>query len=821
MGLQSAMTTALTGLQAAETSIDVIGNNIANSNTVGFKGSDVIFATQFLQTQSIGSAPSSSSGGTNPRQIGLGVKVAQISPDFSQGTIEISSNPLDLAIQGDGFLVVQGSQGERLFTRNGQLSLNSINEVVTSTGNRLLGYGVNDRYELQTATVQPITIPLGAQRVAQSTSEARFAGVLNPEVEAASTPAVVTSEVLGDSTVAFPSDTDVAGVGVALREAPAAGTAAENTSATTTLGAGTYRYRVAFRDGDGNISSASTEWSATIGATSSIDISGLLPAGSTFPEWVLYRTEANGSDFFQQGIYSTAATLPINDAVGDVALAANPALDTRAVDNGTYNYYVTYYNSTNGVESRPSDQISGAAVSTEGSSIRLDLSVLDPPPTGSGFNQVRIYRNASGDTSTYYLVDSVTAATSTVPMAAYIDKSPSSDLLTASTELDFDGPRAGSGTALVNLQSRNGDTYDNPFDLGTATSGVLRFGGEQGGSLLEPLELTIDNSTTVQTLMDFMSDALGLQQASNVSDFPLPSGGGSISISNGQLVVTSNYGEQSAVDIPLTAFRLTPDGASAPDPVNVAFSQTQAANGPGTTTEFLVYDSLGSPLTVRINTVLESKNANSTTYRWYASSGDSAPTPPDQSTVVGNGVMVFDNRGDLISAPSARISVFRELSASESPLEIDLNLDSVTSLAETDAAGNPTSSFNMTSQDGFPPGVLTDFIITESGGILGQFSNGTQRTLGQVVMARFANAQGLRQIGDSLFAQSVNSGEALIGDPGADGLGSLTAGAVELSNSDIGQDLVEMILAQTQYQAGSRVISAAQELLDELLALQR
>src|SRR3970040_2156106 len=101
MGLQSAMTTALTGLQAAETSIDVVGNNVANSNTIGFKESNVLFATQFLQTQSIGSAPSDTQGGTNPRQIGLGVKVAAINPDFTQGTVQISSNPLDVGIQGD------------------------------------------------------------------------------------------------------------------------------------------------------------------------------------------------------------------------------------------------------------------------------------------------------------------------------------------------------------------------------------------------------------------------------------------------------------------------------------------------------------------------------------------------------------------------------------------------------------------------------------------------------------------------------------------------------------------------------------------------
>jgi flagellar hook protein FlgE len=91
MSLASAMSTALTGLSAAETQISVVGNNLANSNTVGFKASDALFATQFLQTQSVGSAPTPQDGGTDPRQQGLGVEVAQITPNFSQGTISASN----------------------------------------------------------------------------------------------------------------------------------------------------------------------------------------------------------------------------------------------------------------------------------------------------------------------------------------------------------------------------------------------------------------------------------------------------------------------------------------------------------------------------------------------------------------------------------------------------------------------------------------------------------------------------------------------------------------------------------------------------------
>src|SRR6266705_3032794 len=102
MGLTSALNTSLNGLALNETEINVLGNNIANAGTTGFKESNVAFATQLANTLSFGSAPSGNDGGTNPRQIGLGGQVAAISGDFSQGSINASSSPSHLAIQGDG-----------------------------------------------------------------------------------------------------------------------------------------------------------------------------------------------------------------------------------------------------------------------------------------------------------------------------------------------------------------------------------------------------------------------------------------------------------------------------------------------------------------------------------------------------------------------------------------------------------------------------------------------------------------------------------------------------------------------------------------------
>ena len=148
MGLSSVFSTAVSGLQASETTIDVAGNNVANANTIGFKASNVVFATQFLQTLGLGSAPADNNGGTNPRQVGLGTQVAAVTPNFAQGTLEISSSPSDLAIQGDGFFIVRSTTGEKLYTRNGKFRLNSANELVTLGGERLLGFGVDSDFNL-------------------------------------------------------------------------------------------------------------------------------------------------------------------------------------------------------------------------------------------------------------------------------------------------------------------------------------------------------------------------------------------------------------------------------------------------------------------------------------------------------------------------------------------------------------------------------------------------------------------------------------------------------------------------------------------------
>lgn len=122
----------LSGLNAASTQLDSIGNNVANSSTVGFKAGQVQFADVYASSLNNASA-------TN---IGIGVKVGAVSQQFTQGNITTTENPLDIAINGDGFFRVSDN-GVISFSRNGQFTLDKDGYIVTSSGSRLTGYATN------------------------------------------------------------------------------------------------------------------------------------------------------------------------------------------------------------------------------------------------------------------------------------------------------------------------------------------------------------------------------------------------------------------------------------------------------------------------------------------------------------------------------------------------------------------------------------------------------------------------------------------------------------------------------------------------------
>ncbi|MBN2477104.1 MAG: flagellar hook-basal body complex protein [Pirellulales bacterium] len=818
MGLASSLSTALTGMTAAETTIDVVGNNLANSNTVGFKASDANFATQFLQTQSLGSSPvPSGSGGTNPRQTGLGTMVAEITPNFNQGTIEISTSPTDVAIQGEGFFIVQGNQGEKLYTRNGVFKLNSQNELVTMTGNRVLGFGVDDQFLIQSTQLVPIEIPLGQKQVAQATENVVLEGTLSPNGDLATTAEIIQTGVLGDGLYTQPP----AGVAASQAATPPAGT-------TWTTGGGgpltpltTYQYRVVFADGAvGSITDTESLSSTTIGpitlagAENAITLNNIpTDVNGDYSARRIYRSNDGGTTYHYVGEIPDNVTTSFADPTSDAVAAGNPTLNTDAL-TGAYTYYVTFADGAggpgSGTESRPV-LVSGQPNIT-GSRIQLQ----DLPVDASGqWNVRRIYRNLSTDENTFYYVGEINDATTAG--LTYTD-SASDATISLNAQINRNGPVIDENTLLTNLLLRDENDYNHVFDIPAGETGTLAFAPRKGGRLLTSKEFTITPTSTVANLLDFMEETMGIQMSPGPDPLnPIPPDGGSGSnpggrITSSQIRFIGNNGVDNALEIGLSGMQLTTSAGT--DNVILPFGSVQSAVGESAVADFLAYDSLGDPLAVRLTAVLESRDSTSMTYRWFANSGDNSPSSGADITV-GTGLITFDGEGNFVSATNDQVTVERRGVPAESPLVFDLDFTQISGLATDE------SVLNVAYQDGSEPGNLTSFILGEDGKISGVFSNGATRDLGQIRLSRFANPNGLEQKGQNLFAEGVNSGLPTEGNPGAQGIGNIISGAVELSNTDIGGNLIDLILASTMYRGNTRVITTVQQMFDELLSLRR
>lgn len=381
------------------------------------------------------------------------------------------------------------------------------------------------------------------------------------------------------------------------------------------------------------------------------------------------------------------------------------------------------------------------------------------------------------------------------------------------------------GTAAIDLTLPGSDLY---VDDGTG-AGVLAIDGgagtimtvsgvEKGGKDLGTHTFAFsatavpgidDFGTTLQDYLDFLNDIFGLD-ATAISGESL---GGQVGFAAGVITITGNEGTVQNLDIETADMTASSAGAGMAQPFQ--WSQINPADGESVRTSFIVFDSLGTPVTVDLSFVLQSTTPNGgTTWEFIAESDDNDAL----DRIVGLGVVQFDANGAFVSATNQSISVIRGNGA-ETPLTVSLNFNqgdnAITALTDV------TSSLAAVSQDGFAIGTLSNFSIGEDGTVTGTFTNGLTRTIAQLVLAKFSNPEGLIDVGNNNFAVGANSGTPLIGPPLTFGTGRVLGGALELSNVDLSQEFINMILASTGYSAASRIITTTNDLLDQLLVLGR
>jgi flagellar hook protein FlgE len=317
--------------------------------------------------------------------------------------------------------------------------------------------------------------------------------------------------------------------------------------------------------------------------------------------------------------------------------------------------------------------------------------------------------------------------------------------------------------------------------------------------------------TTVGDMLSFFQRGLGID--TNITGEPKPG----VVLEGSRIVITGNVGDDNALTLPGSGFT----NASGSAPLSFAGGSDADGNrdnpnGESVYTSFDVYDSRGHQVRVDVSAVLESTSDTDSTWRFFITSPDAVTgDPATESLVIGNGTLVFDNEGKLMSSTNTTISLPRNEQGAKTPMSIKLDFGAMTSLV------SQASEMVMTRQDGMPTGTLDAFSVGSDGTITGSYNNGLTKTLGQVIVAVFANPQGLVDVGGNMYVTGANSGEPTRTIPMSMGAGAIKAGALELSNVDLSEEFINLIISSTGFSAASRVITTSDQLLTELLNTSR
>lgn len=272
---------------------------------------------------------------------------------------------------------------------------------------------------------------------------------------------------------------------------------------------------------------------------------------------------------------------------------------------------------------------------------------------------------------------------------------------------------------------------------------------------------------------------------------------------------------------------------------------TEADIAKGTwNTEFKIYDSFGNEhlLNVNFSRVAGSPNQWNATVLVDPDNADFTQTRIGLGTTDGvenTFVVSFDNNGTLRavtdsagnnSNPDGEVILQASYTVPESNADADgnpyrqtmsINLGTIGSMINTVTQSASASSTKAFYQDGYALGYLENFKIDSTGMITGVYSNGTNRAIGQLAMATFANQNGLEKAGDNTYVKSNNSGEAKINAAGIAGGGTFLAGALEMSNVDLTEQFTDMIVTQRGFQSNAKTIQTADTLLETVLSLKR
>ncbi len=282
-----------------------------------------------------------------------------------------------------------------------------------------------------------------------------------------------------------------------------------------------------------------------------------------------------------------------------------------------------------------------------------------------------------------------------------------------------------------------------------------------------------------------------------------------------QLDAGGNIGSITSIYIP--GERVAPPQATRNFNFDINLSSTAAPTDTYTTAQTF-YDSLGNAIPVTFTFTREAADRT-----WSVSA--SIPAAAGSGVTIGGGsslTLQFDENG-VMTVPTGDVQLSLTLTngaASPQIVTWDLYNPSGNSFGDITGYASPSGT-TFQYQDGYPPGMLRGISIDESGIVTAAYSNGEMTPMFQLALVDFPSYDGLTKMGKNLYAESLESGQALIGTAGTGRLGSVAPSSLEMSNVDLAEEFVKMITTQRAFQANSRVITSSDEILQELINIKR
>ncbi len=864
--------TAVTGVRAHQTMLDVTGNNISNANTTGFKKDNTIFADLMYQANKYASGAGDSRGGINPAQVGLGVSVSAIETIHTQGSGQYTGNAADMMIQDKGFFVYQeGSQ--QLYSRSGALVLDNNSDMVMSgTGYRLQGYKMEetplDGYQ-QAAELSTVNIPLGQKIDAKATTRVDYQCNLDSRTNAylpygfADIPFNVTAGWKGNSTgtarinmrgteydMAFQTDfnatynnvdnsgTDVNYLDIVI----------SNSGTDTTL---TFDM-ININNETGQPSLSLPKIKAVFDENGAI--TGYAPTAATGAKGLVgWLNESPGSDLTNKLLTET-----------EIAALGAGGVTQDQLDK----YYTPVYQFPG---QTPPMYFAAKYDDATGTMKLMSISLLDannneiPATTAGlaadlqnaatlGIEQVE----ASNTVFTYNMKDSMNYTSFRLSGSPLIATSGVADGEAVNVAYDFIAEFDESITVGDNTSSNMARTaskmtlwyygYSNEDAAAlTADTATAITNGTATGAVrkMHKLEATVyfnpDGSFDSVEWAD--SDNANAPLGYRIVDGVVPYGGTTAAGPNFQIAVGASSATSTKSDTLTFKQAQNLDNPGALDNAGVWTTQGTTYQGGYHTTKCTIYDDNGKEHTLEVTF----KKLTENRWRWEAFLVEQDESGQDQLVNIiptpSSGEIEFDGSGRISNVvtgdndnqrrgdgndryPNAEVEITLPFSLNGQPNStVTLNfgggvgsggsaLDGVTQFA-SETTTKPVY------QDGYTMGVLKNYSVAIDGVITGSYDNGVNIPLYRVALATFANEQGLEKVGNTMFKATVNSGNANIDGATTNGKGSIMSQYLEMSNVDLTEEFTHLIIAQRGFQANTRVVTVSDQILEEVVNLKR